>query len=60
MKNIRLIACAGLLFGCIGSANATIIAGDVTFGAGDFFKLSPGFTDSEPDNTLGDDTFQNP
>lgn len=44
----------------VSSANATIIGGAVTDGSGSFVLLEPGFTDSDPDNTVGDDTFQNP
>lgn len=33
--------------------------GMVTSGGGSFVKLSPGFTDSNPDNTVGNNTFDN-
>ena len=39
---------------------ATIIGGFVTGGGGTFIKLEVPFTDSDPDNTVGDNTFQNP
>lgn len=39
--------------------HGVIVGGDVTAGTGSFVKLSPGFTESDPDNTVGDDTFQN-
>ena len=42
------------------TANATIISGDVTSGNGTFIKLGIPFTESDPDNTVGNDTFQNP
>jgi hypothetical protein len=57
--DLRLLTAA--LFGGLllcGSAGATIIGGEVTSGSGSFIKLSPGFTESTPDNTVGDDTFQ--
>lgn len=58
----KLVFITFLLNGIIGTslkANATIISGGVTFGDGNFVKLEVPFTDSTPDNTLGDDTFQN-
>ena len=48
---------AGLFIGV--SAQATIVSGSVTTGTGTFIRLSPGFTDSTPDNTVGNNTFQN-
>ena len=39
------------------SVNATIINGGVTTGLGSFIKLSPGFTESTPNNTVGADNF---
>lgn len=47
------------------TAHATIIGGGVTggtaFGAGGtFVKIAPGFTESTPDNTVGNDTFNSP
>ena len=46
-------------------AYATIVSGSVTGGAslgqsGTFVNLSVPFTESNPDNTVGDDTFQTP
>ena len=41
------------------TANATVNSGSVTTGSGSFIKLMPGFTDSTPDNTVGNDNFQN-
>lgn len=47
------------------TVSATVISGEVTgggatnFGA-TFIKLTVPFTESDPDNTVGDDTFQNP
>ncbi|WP_299073696.1 PEP-CTERM sorting domain-containing protein [uncultured Paraglaciecola sp.] len=38
---------------------ATIVTGGVTSGNGDFVELSIPFNDSNPDNTVGIDTFQN-
>lgn len=40
--------------------NATIIGGDVTAGVGSFVELNIPFTESNPDNTVGNNTFQNP
>ncbi len=42
-----------------GPSWATIVGGNVTLGSGSFIKLSPGFPQSNPDNTVGNDTFQN-
>ena len=47
------------------SVSATIVSGSVTGGqsltqGGTFIKLSVPFTESDPDNTVGDDTFQDP
>ncbi len=46
-------------------ASATIVSGNVTGGTsatqgGSFIKLSTPFTDSNPDNTVGNDNFQTP
>jgi len=60
MKQFRLISGLVMLLAVLPNANATIMTGDVTTGSGSFYKLSPGFTDSTPDNTVGDNTFQNP
>jgi hypothetical protein len=40
-------------------ASATILTGAVTSGSGSFVNLSVPFTESNPDNTVGNDTFQN-
>lgn len=48
-----------LLLAVLPNANATIVAGAVTVGDGSFAELSPGFTDSIPNNTVGNNTFQN-
>lgn len=47
------------------TVSATIIGGTVTGGqanaqGGIFMKIAPGFTVSNPDNTVGNNTFQNP
>lgn len=39
-------------------ASATILNGSVTSGGGVFVNLSVPFTESDPDNTVGNDTFQ--
>ena len=55
----RTIVCACLV-GFVGAqANATILSGAVTSGGGSFIKLGVPFTESTPDNTVGDNTFQN-
>ena len=59
MKYLKLIAILAALSAVLPSANATIINGSVTSGGGTFIKLFPGFTDSTPDNTVGDNNFQN-
>lgn len=56
----RTVAAACLFGGCLSQANATIVSGSVTLGGGSFVKLSVPFTASNPDNTVGNDTFQNP
>lgn len=43
----------------VSQANATIIGGDVTAGVGSFVELTIPFTISNPDNTVGNNTFQN-
>ena len=40
--------------------DATVIGGGVTSGSGSFVKLSIPFTESDPDNTVGANTFQSP
>lgn len=63
MKKTGLLIGAALLalggFAATQSAQATIIDGGVTTGGGSFVKLGIPFTESTPDNTVGDDTFQN-
>lgn len=44
----------------INSANAIIIDGAVTSGSGSFVKLTPRFTVSSPNNTVGKNTFNTP
>jgi len=39
-------------------SSATIVSGNVTSGGGTFVKLTLPFTESNPDNTVGSDTFQ--
>ena len=54
------VALAGVVIGLgTPAAFGTIITGGVTFGAGSFIQLAPGFADSTPDNTVGNDNFQN-
>lgn len=55
--NKVLILTLFFIFPLIG--NATIISGNVSSGSGSFVKLTVPFTESTPDNTVGDDTFQN-
>ncbi len=57
IKSFALIVLIGIAFG--NPAGATVIGGGVTGGVGGFIKLSVPFTDSTPDNTVGDNTFQN-
>lgn len=56
----NLLIVGGLALALAHTARATVMSGNVTFGTGSYIKLAPGFTDSNPDNTVGDDTFQNP
>lgn len=61
--NLSLVFAGIFLFAS--TVSATIIGGTVTGGqalsqGGIFIKIAPGFTDSNPDNTVGNDTFQNP
>src|SRR6185437_5533461 len=55
----RAVALVCLAGGLISQAQATIVSGSVTSGTGSFVKLTVPFTASTPDNTVGDDTFQN-
>ena len=48
-----------MLLTAFSNANAIIITGAVTSGTGSFVELTPGFTDSDPDNTVGNNNFQN-
>lgn len=41
-------------------ASATILNGSVTSGTGSFVNLTVPFTESNPDNTVGNNTFQDP
>ena len=56
----RVAALIGLVGSLVGqAAQATIVSGSVTSGTGSFIKLTVPFTASTPDNTVGNDTFQN-
>ncbi len=55
---LSLISISTLLIST--QASATIISGNVSSGVGGFVKLSLPFTESNPDNTVGADTFQSP
>jgi hypothetical protein len=55
----RTAALIGLVGGLLGQAHATIVSGSVTTGTGSFIKLTVPFTASTPDNTVGNDNFQN-
>lgn len=56
---VRAVASACLFGALLTQAHATITSGSVTSGGGSFIKLSLPFTASTPDNTVGNDTFQN-
>jgi len=56
---LRLIAVLGLVGLFSSQASATIVSGVVTSGSGSFVKLGVPFTESTPDNTVGNNTFQN-
>lgn len=58
MRHVRHTAGLCLLL-ALPAANATVNSGSITTGAGSFIKLIPGFTDSTPDNTVGNNNFQN-
>ena len=68
LKTVRkaaFLAVGAASMACMTSqAGATILVGgsSVTGGnsGGSFVKLMPGFTESTPDNTVGNDTFQSP
>ena len=55
---LAIIASLYLGFALSVPASATVIGGGVTSGGGSFVKLSAPFTESDPDNTVGDNTFQ--
>lgn len=61
MKFKRLLLLAPAALACLSSqlVYGVIVSGGVTSGSGSFIELVPGFTDSDPDNTVGNDTFQN-
>ncbi len=59
MRYLNFTAILVTLLAMLPIANATVINGSVTSGTGTFVELSPGFTASNPDNTVGDNTFQN-
>ncbi|MGR8929851.1 MAG: VPLPA-CTERM sorting domain-containing protein [Gammaproteobacteria bacterium] len=63
--NKKIIGIVGLTSLLAEPSSATIVSGAVTGGqaftqGATFVKLSVPFADSTPDNTVGDDTFQNP
>jgi hypothetical protein len=43
----------------LSTASATVISGSVTTGSGSFIKLAVPFNQSTPDNTVGNNNFQN-
>jgi hypothetical protein len=53
------VTIAGLLIGLVNQASATIVSGSVTSGGGSFIKLTVPFTASTPDNTVGENNFDN-
>ncbi|PCJ44678.1 MAG: hypothetical protein COA99_06535 [Moraxellaceae bacterium] len=55
VKKLAALAFASM---AVASANATIIDGRVTAGVGSFVELSVPFSESDPDNTVGNNTFQ--
>ncbi len=55
---LSLISISTLLIST--QASATITSGNVSSGVGSFVKLPLPFTVSNPDNTVGNDTFQSP
>jgi hypothetical protein len=60
MKNLTAAICVATSAALFASnAGATIIGGGVTEGAGNFVKLFVPFTESTPDNTVGNNNFQN-
>jgi hypothetical protein len=63
MKTPRLsvlATSAALLAALSSSSQATAIGGAVTSGSGAYVKLVVPFTESTPDNTVGNNTFQDP
>lgn len=56
LKKISIAAIASLAFA---QAQATVVGGHVTHGDGSFVKLGIPFFESTPDNTVGNNTFQN-
>jgi len=60
MKKILALSAAVTALSIPNSLHAVIISGSVESGSGSFVKLSPGFTESNPDNTVGKNTFQTP
>lgn len=60
MNPLAKLTAAAMLCGALPNANATIVSGMVTTGAGSFVELAPGFTESTPNNTVGNNTFQTP
>jgi hypothetical protein len=60
MRTSKLaVTIAGLFIGLANHANATIVSGSVTSGGGSFVKLTVPFTASTPDNTVGENNFDN-
>jgi len=59
MKKMSLkIAAMTLIFGaCASNSFAAIVGGTVTMGGGSFVELTVPFTESDPDNTVGFDNF---
>lgn len=57
MKKMSLtLLFVGALFSA--QASAAILSGNVTYGSGSFVELSIPFTESSPNNTVGNNTFQ--
>lgn len=57
---LRIVMASLFSMAAVNIAHATVIGGNVTSGSGSFNKLSVPFSASTPDNTVGEDTFDDP
>jgi hypothetical protein len=60
IRGLTALASGALFLLASAGAQAVVIGGGVTSGSGSFVELTVPFSESDPDNTVGNDTFDSP